>query len=114
MFDLHLPTIEIIAGDTCPFVFHVQDIAHMDVTTRTCSAYFSISPYVYESEPPVVSKSQTSISAGELTFDIAPQETASLRGKYVYQLAISNGRQSEIYSGYLIIHANRNPSVLST
>lgn len=114
MFDLHLPTIEIIAGDTCPFVFSIQDIAHMDITTKTCSAYFSISPYINESDTPVVSKTQTAITAGVLTFDITPQDTAKLCGKYVYQLAISNGRQSEIYGGHLIIYANRNPSALET
>ena len=113
MFNLRLPTIEIIAGDTCPFVFQIQDVTHLDIASGTCDAYFSVSPYVNESDTPIISVQQTALTSGLLNFSIQPSDTVNLRGKYVYQLHLSNGRQSEIYGGHLIVYANRNKSVIT-
>ena len=113
MFNLHLPTIEMIAGDTCPFTFQVQDNTHVDVASGNCSAYFSISNYVNEDSDPVVAISQTNIKSGLLVFELSPADTVDLHGKYVYQLYLSNGKSSEIYGGHLIIYANRNKSVVT-
>lgn len=113
MFNLHLPTIEIIAGDTCPFTFQVQDLTHLNVNSGNCSAYFSISTYVNDGSEPVVSLSKTKISSGVLTFEVSPAATVNLRGKYVYQLYLSNGQKSEIYGGHLIVYENRNKSIIT-
>lgn len=113
MFNLHLPTIEIIAGDTCPFTFQVQDMLHLDVTTGNCSACLSISTYVNDSSDPIKVFTQDNIASGALTFEISPADTIDLRGKYVYQLYLSNGNKSEIYGGHLIVYENRNKSVIA-
>lgn len=113
MFNPLLPTIEMIAGDTCPFVFRMEDISHATIDLVNCSACFSISPYVNETDTPVFTATATGISNGELIFDVPPSATVDLRGKYVYQLYISNERESEIYEGHLIIHANRNKAIIS-
>lgn len=113
MFNLHLPTIEMIAGDTCPFTFLVRDLTHLDVTSGQCVAQLSISPYVNDRAEPLVVLDSAAISGGMLAFAAAPEDTVHLRGKYVYQLYLSNGRNSEIYSGHLIVHANRNPAVIT-
>ena len=113
MFNLHLPTIEIIAGDTCPFVFDVQDSTHINVASSNCTAYFSISTYVNEGSDPVVSVSQSNISTGSLIFELAPSDTIDLHGKYVYQLYLSNGESSEVYGGHLIVYENRNKTVVT-
>lgn len=112
MFNLHLPTVEIIAGDTCPFIFNVSDLSHMEVETSNCVAYLSISPYVNESEDPLYSAEQNTITNGELIFEIPAEVSVNLRGKYIYQLFLSNSRQTEIYEGYLVVYANRNKAVV--
>lgn len=112
MFNPQLPTITMIAGDTCPFSFRAEDVGHAIIDGVNCTAHFSISPYVNESDTPVYSATSTTITNGELAFDVPPSATVDLRGKYVYQLYISNGRQSEIYEGHLIIIANRNKAVI--
>lgn len=113
MFDLCLPTLEMIAGATCPFQFRVQDLTHLDVTSGQCTAQLSISSYVNDSDKPLAIFSSSSISNGVLSFEILPKDTVKLHGKYVYQLYLSNGRKSEVYSGHLIVYANRNQSVIA-
>lgn len=113
MFNLHLPTVEIIAGDTCPFVFNLDNMSHMNISGVRCEAHLSISPYVNDGEDPICTVSQYVIEDGELIFEIPPSASVNLRGKYVYQLYLSDGDQSEIYEGFLIVYANRNKSVIS-
>lgn len=112
MFNVHLPTVEIIAGDTCPLVFNVFDLTHMEIEADRCTAHLSISTYVNEGEAPIYTDTKTSIKNGELVFEFPPNVSVDLRGKYVYQLFLSNGRQTEIYEGHLVVYANRNKSVV--
>lgn len=112
MFNYSLPTIEMIAGDTCPFEFHVQSSSRLNITSGTCSAYFSISEYINSGNNPIVTATQSNIRNGNLVFDVSPAQTVNLHGKYVYQLMLSNGTQSEIYGGHLVIYANRNKSAI--
>ena len=112
MFNLHLPTVEMIAGDTCPMMFKMSDMTRMEIEFGSCTAHLSISPYVNESDDPVFEASTTQFSDGVLTFEIDPVSTINLRGKYIYQLYLSNGRENEIYEGHLIIYANRNKNVV--
>ena len=117
MFNLHLPTVEIIAGDTCPFIFDLRDITHSDIFTHSCTAYLSIAPYVNDGGDAVVTKellSQTLTHEDDLIFELEPSETIGLRGKYVYQLLLRNDKRTEIFEGHLIVYANRNKtSILS-
>ncbi len=115
MFNLHLPTIEIIAGDTCPFIFDLRDINHSDIFTYNCTAYLAVAPYVNDDREPVVSKSITSqklTNEDDLTFILEPSETIHLRGKYVYQLLLRNDQRTEIFEGHLIVYANRNKTAI--
>lgn len=117
MFNLHLPTIEIIAGDTCPFIFDLRDITHTDVYTNSCTAYLSVSNYVNDGNGPLVTKafsSQTLTHEDDLIFELEPSETIDLRGKYVYQLLLRNDKRTEIFEGHLIVYANRNKSVIGS
>lgn len=113
MFNPHLPTIKMVAGDTCPMRFRALDLSNSLVEFGGCIAYLSLSPYVNESDTPIYSARTSVITDGELSFEIPARVTVDLRGKYVYQLFLSNGRESEIYTGHLIIYANRHKSVVT-
>ena len=116
MFNLRLPTIEMVAGDTCPFIFNLQDITQANIFTNRCTAYFSISSYINETDSPLWQTSkilETIDEDGDLIFEPAAKDTVDLRGKYVYQLHLSNDTHSEIYNGFLIVHPNRNKTVIS-
>jgi len=102
-----LPTIEMIAGETCPFIFQVSDLSHLDVSVSSCQAILTVSPYVNDGSPPVVRKTANGIADGVLRMRLDSADTLSLRGKFVYQLQLSDGKEMEAYSGHLIIHANR-------
>lgn len=102
-----LPTIEMIAGETCPFVFQVSDLSHMDVSAPACEVELTVSPYVNDDAPPLIRKTAQGISGGVLRMRLDASDTISLRGKYVYQLQLSDGEEAEIYGGHLVIHANR-------
>ncbi len=102
-----LPTIEMIAGETCPFVFQVSDLSHLDVSASACQAVLTVSPYVNDGSPPVVRKTANGITDGVLRMRLDAADTMSLRGKFVYQLQLSDDEGMEAYSGYLIIHTNR-------
>ena len=102
-----LPTIEMIAGETCPFVFRVSDLSHLGVSASACQAVLTVSPYVNDESPPIIHKTANGIVDGVLQMRLDSADTLSLRGKFVYQLQLSDGKEMEAYSGYLIIHANR-------
>ncbi len=102
-----LPTMEMIAGETCPFVFQVSDLSHLNISAPACQAALTVSPYINDGTPPVIRKDAQGISGGVLRMRLDASDTLPLRGKYVYQLQLSDGVEAEIYSGHLIIHANR-------
>lgn len=107
-----LPTIEMIAGETCPFVFQVSDLSHLDVSASSCQAVLTVSPYVNDGSPPVVHKAANGIAGGVLRMRLDTADTLPLRGKFLYQLQLSDGKEVEAYSGHLIIHANRARDLL--
>ena len=115
MFNIHLPTIEFIAGDTCPFIFDLRDIGRANIFTSSCTAHLSVSYYINDGSAPIVTKTKRNLTitdAEDLTFELEPADTINMRGKYVYQLMLTNGRDSEIYEGNLIVFANRNAGMI--
>lgn len=104
----HLPTITMIGGTTNPISFRVTDFSHMMVDDTDLTAELSVSHYINDTGSPVFVCSANALDGDILNFTIASSETVDLRGKFVYQLHLSNGVETEIYEGYLIILANRN------
>lgn len=109
-----LPCISMVAGTTCPVSFSVKDFNDRTVWGSDLKAYLSLTPYVNESDAPLVDLATVlNGSDGNVTFEIPAEQTKDLRGKYVYQVHLTDGAEHEIYEGYMVIFANRNKSKFS-
>lgn len=107
-----LPTITMIAGSTHPVSFRVTDLSCSAVYGGSVTANFSVSHYINNADTPIFSLTKTGLDDdGYINLTIESANTVNLSGKYIYQLHLTNGIESEIYQGYLIVLANRNKDV---
>ena len=111
MDHFRLPAITMVAGATHPVYFQITDYFCMSVDPEEVVGYLSVSPYINLTDAPLFSIASTGLDEdGVLRFVIDSDKTLSLSGKYIYQLHLTNGTESEIYEGYLTVLANRNKS----
>ena len=109
-----LPPVTMIAGTTHPFDFQITDYLCMSVDPEEVIGHLSVTPYINLTSSPLFSITSSGLDEdGILRFTIDSSKTLSLSGKYIYQLHLTNGTESEIYEGYLTILANRNQSAFS-
>ena len=114
MDHFRLPAITMVAGATHPVDFQITDYFCMSVDPEEVVGYLSVSPYINLADAPLFSIASTGLDEdGVLRFVIDSDKTLSLSGKYIYQLHLTNGTESEIYEGYLTVLANRNKSAFS-
>ena len=112
-----LPTIYFVGGESQSFTFNTYFYKTGDPFSLTgCTANFSIATFTNRSESPVLSKSmsvktsETGSTDNILTVDLAPVDTASLSGKYIYQITIrdTSGRTAIPQQGVIYITKNIN------
>lgn len=114
MDQFRLPAITMIAGATHPIDFQITDYYCMSVDPEEVVGHLSVTPYINLTNAPLFSITATGLDEdGVMRFVIDSSKTVSLSGKFIYQLHLTNGTESEIYEGYLTILANRNKSAFS-
>lgn len=92
-----LPQWEIVAGATESKKFELFSINRNEQDLPGAVCNFSVTPYVNETETPILSKTFSIEADGEGNICIASVElesddTKNLRGKYIYQLTIRSDK----------------------
>ena len=114
MDHFRLPSITMIAGSTHPVDFHITDYFCLSVNAGEVTGHLSVTPYINTLEQPLFTITETGLDEdGCLCFTIPSAMTLPLSGKYIYQLHLTNGEESEVYEGYMTILENRNKNVFS-
>lgn len=118
-----LPDIEIYGGDTVPWeVTLIRDdgTSCPSSAAENFSCTLTFSPFKVTtglggkaiSAAPLLTKKgtikETSDGGAAAVFDFATQDTIDLRGKFLYQIEISNGDDLRIAQGHIYIRQNIN------
>jgi len=115
-----LPDIEMYGGDTTPWDaplikpsgadYKLSDLSGIDVTLYIAPFHSVISADGVVPSGAVITKTATLASKGAhfavAQFEFSQSDTISLRGKYVYQIEVTNGQDTRISQGYLYIKPN--------
>lgn len=110
---LELPALTFDGGETQKF--EVQFLRHRrPIYLARASATFALLDYVNPGEPYIKKECSISDDAAYVEFQIDPQETASLGGKYIYRLTVRDlDGNVEVFRGFFIIARNDSPDYIN-
>ena len=111
-----LPSDCFFAGNTRKFTINTFYGENIPANIEGATVYFTLTEYVSPGEPVFPAKQATLINNGNGYYGaevlLAPQDTATLAGKYIYQFTLNTENISYVGQGEVIILRNYAPDCL--